>query len=121
MIVRSIDLGILHLERVHAASAIRSRRAPLRAQPIGRFVRRPSFRFNRPMAPRFMTILTGHNLPKIRQARAPEPSIINTKTIADFTRVVEQTGILGCRSGLVADEQTIRAPDARPEQMPDGY
>jgi hypothetical protein len=25
---------------------------------------------------------------------APEPSIINEKTIADFTRVVEQTGIL---------------------------
>jgi hypothetical protein len=45
------------------------------------------------MAPRFMTILTGHNLPKIRQARAREPSIINTKTIADFARVVEQTGM----------------------------
>ena len=73
------------------------------------------------MAPRFMTILTGDDLPKIRQARAPEPSIINTKTIADFTRVVEQTGILECRSGLVADEQTIRAPDRRPGQMPDGY
>ena len=46
------------------------------------------------MAPRFLTILTGHNLPKIRQSREPEPSIINEKTIADFTRVVEQTGIL---------------------------
>jgi hypothetical protein len=43
------------------------------------------------MAPRF---LTGRNLPKIRQPRAPEPSTINDKTIADFTRVVEQTGIL---------------------------
>jgi hypothetical protein len=31
---------------------------------------------------------------KIQQAREPEPSIINEKTIADFTRVVEQTGIL---------------------------
>jgi hypothetical protein len=73
------------------------------------------------MATRFMTILTGDDLPKIRQARAPEPSIINTNTIADFTHVVEQTGILECRSGLVADEQPNRAPDARPEQMPDGY
>jgi hypothetical protein len=46
------------------------------------------------MAPRLLTILTGHNLPKIRQLREPEPSTINEKTIADFTRVVEQTGIL---------------------------
>jgi hypothetical protein len=45
------------------------------------------------MAPRFLTILTGRNLPKIRQPREPEPSTINGKTIADFTRVVEQTGI----------------------------
>jgi len=28
------------------------------------------------------------------QPREPEPSTINEKTIADFTRVVEQTGIL---------------------------
>jgi hypothetical protein len=33
-------------------------------------------------------------MPKIRQLREPEPSIINEKTIADFTRVVVQTGIL---------------------------
>jgi hypothetical protein len=46
------------------------------------------------MTPRFLTILTGRNLPKIRQPREPEPSTINEKTIADFTRVVEQTGIL---------------------------
>jgi hypothetical protein len=46
------------------------------------------------MAPRFLTILTGQNLPKIQQSREPEPSIINEKTIADFARVVEQTGIL---------------------------
>ena len=38
---------------------------------------------------RFLTILTGRNLPKIRQPREPEPSIINEKTITDFTRVVE--------------------------------
>jgi hypothetical protein len=43
---------------------------------------------------RFLTILTGRNLPKIWQSREPEPSIINENTIADFTRVVEQTGIL---------------------------
>ena len=42
---------------------------------------------------RFLTI-TGRNLPKIRQPREPEPSTINEKTVADFTRVVEQTGIL---------------------------
>jgi hypothetical protein len=45
-------------------------------------------------AVRFLTILTGSNLPKIRQSSEPEQSIINEKTIADFTRVVEQTGIL---------------------------
>jgi hypothetical protein len=32
--------------------------------------------------------------PTIRQPAAPEPSIIDKKTIADLTRVVEQTGIL---------------------------
>jgi hypothetical protein len=46
------------------------------------------------MAPRILTILTGRNLPKIRQSREPEPSIVNEETIADFTRVVEQTGFL---------------------------
>jgi hypothetical protein len=46
------------------------------------------------MGPRFLTILTGRNPPKIRQPREPEPSIINEKTVADFGRVVEQTGIL---------------------------
>jgi hypothetical protein len=50
--------------------------------------------FDGTIAPRFLTILTGRNLPKIRQPREPEPSTINEKTIADFTRVVEQTGIL---------------------------
>jgi hypothetical protein len=44
------------------------------------------------MAPRLLTILTGRNLPKILQPREPEPSTINDKTIADFTRVVEQMG-----------------------------
>jgi hypothetical protein len=46
------------------------------------------------MARRFLTILTGRNLPKIQQAREPEPSTVNEKTIADFARVLEQTGIL---------------------------
>ena len=46
------------------------------------------------MAPHFLTILSGRNLPKIRQPKEPEPSIINEKTVADFTRVVEQMGIL---------------------------
>jgi hypothetical protein len=39
------------------------------------------------MARRF---LTGRNLPKIRQSRQPEPSIINEKTVADFTRVTRR-------------------------------
>jgi len=55
------------------------------------------------MAPRFLTILTGHNLPKIRQSREPEASTINEKTIADFARVVEQTGIL---EGKPDDQET---------------
>jgi hypothetical protein len=49
------------------------------------------------MPSHFLTILTGRNLPVIRQPREPEPSTINEKTIADFTRVVEQTGIFGAR------------------------
>jgi hypothetical protein len=64
------------------------------------------------MAPRLLTMLTGRNLPKIPQTREPEPSIVNEKAIADFTRVVEQTGILdgepianekpGSKAGLIA-------------------
>jgi hypothetical protein len=46
------------------------------------------------MTPRFLTLLTGRNLPKIQQPRKPEPSTINKKTVADFTRVVEQTDIV---------------------------
>ena len=56
------------------------------------------------MARRFLTILTGRNLPKIRQSREAEPSTINGKTVADFTRVVEQAGILApAASGPAAD------------------
>jgi hypothetical protein len=52
----------------------------------------------------FLTILTGRNVPKIiQQPRELEPSIINEKTIADFARVVEQTGIL--KLGALADRQ----------------
>jgi len=40
------------------------------------------------MSPRILTIMTGRNLPIIRQSTEPEPSIINGKTIA------AQTGIL---------------------------
>jgi hypothetical protein len=39
----------------------------------------------RQMAPRFLTIMTGRNLPKIRQLREAGPSTINEKTIANFT------------------------------------
>jgi hypothetical protein len=40
----------------------------------------------------------GRDLPKIQQPREPEPSTINEKTIADFTRVVEETRILERKS-----------------------
>ena len=46
------------------------------------------------MAPRILTFLLGPNMPIIRQRSDSEPSTINDKTIADFTRVVEETGIL---------------------------
>jgi hypothetical protein len=60
------------------------------------------------MAPRFLTILAGRSLPQIRQSGEAEPSTVNEKTIADFTRVVEQTGIL---------ERVDRAPDThQPEE-----
>lgn len=54
------------------------------------------------MAPRILTFLSGPNMPIIRQRSDSEPSTINEKTIADFTRVVEQTGIL---------KQTTPRPD----------
>jgi hypothetical protein len=59
------------------------------------------------MAPRFLTTLTGPKLPTIRQPRDTEPAIINEKTLADFTQLVEETGIL--------------KPLPRPEPMPDGH
>jgi hypothetical protein len=46
------------------------------------------------MVHRLFTLLTGRNLPKILQPREPEPSTVNEKTLGDFTRVVEETGIL---------------------------
>jgi hypothetical protein len=47
------------------------------------------------MFPPFMIRLTGYNMPKIyRQPRDAAPSTINEKTVADFTCVGEQTGIL---------------------------
>jgi hypothetical protein len=63
------------------------------------------------MASRFLTILTGHDLPKmIWQSREAEPSIINGKTIADFARVVEQTRILE-REPLLSDRARPPAMD----------
>ena len=61
------------------------------------------------MAPGFLTILTGHNLPKIRQSKEPGPSTINVRTIADFTRVVEQTGILKPWAAGPADDPPVDA------------
>jgi hypothetical protein len=53
------------------------------------------------MAPRFLTILTGRNLPRII-GQSREQSTINEKTIADFARVVEQAGIL--------ERESVRPP-----------
>jgi hypothetical protein len=61
------------------------------------------------MAPRFLTILTGCNLPKIRQSREAEPSTLNEKTIAAFTRVVERTGILNHSTSAGARSHIRRA------------
>jgi hypothetical protein len=38
------------------------------------------------MEPRFLTILTGRNLPTIWQSGGAEPSIINEKTVAAWLR-----------------------------------
>jgi hypothetical protein len=68
------------------------------------------------MAPRFIPILIGPGLPRIRQVKTPEPPIINTKTIANFARVVEQTGILERRAG--AKKRTIYALERATEVDP---
>jgi hypothetical protein len=57
-------------------------------------------------------------LPKIRQPPEPEPSIINEKTIADFARMVEQTGILEGERRNVTDRDAL-AIDHRLELFPD--
>lgn len=51
---------------------------------------------------RILMRLMGRNMPKIRQpwSRENQPSTINAKTVADFTRVVEQTGILDAAPAL---------------------
>jgi hypothetical protein len=38
------------------------------------------------MARRFLTILTGRNLPKIQQAREPEPPIVNERPSRVYAR-----------------------------------
>jgi hypothetical protein len=57
------------------------------------------------VAPPFLTIPTGRNLPKIQQPSMAQPSTSNEKTVADFTRVVEQTGILPPTDMLQADTE----------------
>jgi hypothetical protein len=52
------------------------------------------------MAPRFLTILTGHNLPKIQESREPEPSIINEKTVADLRAWLSRRGFWNASPGL---------------------
>ena len=66
------------------------------------------------MAPRFLTILIGRNLPKIGQPSEPERSIITETTIAEFTQVVEQTGISVAQSKIALVEGLARMPDPLP-------
>jgi hypothetical protein len=56
------------------------------------------------MAPRFLTILTGRNLPRFWQSRPPEASTINEKTLAAFTRAVDEMGILKPAAATAKDE-----------------
>jgi hypothetical protein len=46
------------------------------------------------MAQRFLTILTGRNLPKIVQPRQAEQPPVNERAVAHFARVLEKMGIL---------------------------
>jgi hypothetical protein len=46
------------------------------------------------MASRFLTILTGRNLPKIVQPRQAEQLPVNEGAVAYFARVLEKMGIL---------------------------
>jgi len=57
-----------------------------RRLPAPTFAYRCRLRFDCAWHRAFLTILTGRNLPKIRQPREPEPSTINKATITDFTR-----------------------------------
>jgi hypothetical protein len=54
------------------------------------------------MALRFLTILTGKNLPKIHQSRNAEQSFVNESAVAHFARILEKMGIL--RSNVQSDE-----------------
>jgi hypothetical protein len=70
------------------------------------------------MAPRLLTILTGRNLPRIRQSGEAEPSTIDDTTIADFTRVVDQDG-KRCfpRDEIITDTKKAKPKKAR-RQLP---
>jgi hypothetical protein len=46
------------------------------------------------MAPRFLTILTGRNLPKIQQPRLADRPPVNEGAVVHFARVLEKMGIL---------------------------
>ena len=63
------------------------------------------------------TILTGRNLPRIRQSGEAEPSTIDD-TIADFTRVVDQDG-KRCfpRDEIITDTKKAKPKKAR-RQLP---
>jgi hypothetical protein len=51
------------------------------------------------MARRFLTILTGRNLPKIRQSREPELSTINEKDDRGLCARARANGSFGARTG----------------------
>src|SRR5258708_8036681 len=70
------------------------------------------------MPSRFFTLLSGRNVPLIVHPRESESSsTINAKTIADFTRVVEQTGKLMTRRVRVGTK--LEEQFDEPVELPD--
>src|ERR1700682_6161475 len=71
------------------------------------------------MARRFLTILTGRNLPKIRQSREPEPSTINEKDDRGLFAPARANGSFGGRNGGPAGRKRRRdcsSPQAHPRR-----
>jgi hypothetical protein len=68
------------------------------------------------MAPGFLTILTGPR--KIRQFGEAEPSTLNAKTVADITRVVDQTGNAAFRAARSLPTRKTQSQKRSEAQLP---